>query len=52
VSADLRDAEGDGAEAAGEGFGLITVCIALARVGTLVGLGFGGRGDVRCAWLR
>lgn len=39
MAADLRDAEGDGAEAAGEGFGFITVCVALACVGTLVGLG-------------
>jgi hypothetical protein len=38
LSADLRDAEGDGAKATAESFGFITVCVALACVGTLVGL--------------
>ena len=36
---DLRDAEGDGADAAGEGFGFVAVGVALAGVGALVGLG-------------
>lgn len=37
---DLRDAEGDGAEAAGEGLRFIAVSVALAGVGAFVGLGF------------
>ena len=36
---DLRDAEGDGADAAGEGFGFVAVGVALAGVGAFVGLG-------------
>jgi hypothetical protein len=36
---DLRDAEGDGADAAGEGFGFVAVGVTLTRIGALVGLG-------------
>ena len=36
---DLRHTEGDGADAAGEGFGLVAVGVTLAGVGALVGLG-------------
>ena len=36
---DLRDAEGDGADAAGEGFRFVAVGVAFARVGAFVGLG-------------
>ena len=36
---DLRDAEGDGADAAGEGLGFVAVGVALAGVGAFVGLG-------------
>ena len=36
---DLRDAEGDGADAAGEGFGFVAIGVALAGVGAFVGLG-------------
>ena len=35
----MRDAKGDGAEAVGEGFGFITVCVDLACISTLVRLG-------------
>jgi len=36
---DLRHAEGDGADAAGEGLGFVAVGVTLAGVGALVGLG-------------
>ena len=39
LTADLRDAEGDGADAAGEGFGFETVGVAEAGVGAFVRLG-------------
>ena len=39
VAPDLRDAEGDGADAAGEGLGFVAVGATLASVGALVGLG-------------
>jgi hypothetical protein len=35
LSVELRDAEGDGAEAAGEGFGFITVGVAVVGIGVL-----------------
>ena len=38
-AADLRHAEDDGADAAGEGFGFVTVGVPFAGVGALVGLG-------------
>jgi len=44
AAADLRDAEGDGAQAGGEGFGFEAVGMALAGVGALVGLGLEGLG--------
>ena len=39
VAPDLRHAEGDGADTAGEGFGLVAVGVTLAGGGALVGLG-------------
>jgi hypothetical protein len=39
VAPDLRDAEGDGADAAGEGLGFVAVGVTLACVGAFVGLG-------------
>ncbi len=39
LAPDLRHAEGDGADAAGEGFGFVAVGVTLAGVGALVGLG-------------
>ena len=39
LAPDLRHAEGDGADTAGEGFGFVAVGLALAGGGALVGLG-------------